>query len=295
MAGKEAFFMGKKTARITGGILLAMLIVFTARGLFMPTVMAKGTRELLSVNVLKVGRADAIIVDAGIQNMVIDTGEEDDGAELIEKLGAAGIDSIDTLVITHYDKDHVGGADQLIKAIPVDRVIVPDYDGNSTDYTEFMAALEEADITPERVTTTQTFSVGDAAVIIEPPASYELPEDPTVEYDNNFSLITTVVHGDNRLLFMGDAEKERIVEWMASEEAVPCTFLKVPHHGVYNSELDGLFEMLQPAYAVITDSAKNPADTGTIELLEGLGTKVFETLNGRVEITSNGTELNVKQ
>ena len=309
--------MSKKIARITGTILLVALVAFVARGLFSPEVMAKGSREMIKINILKIGKADAIIVDAGIQAMVIDTGETDDGPELLEKLQAAGINKVDTLIITHFDKDHVGGASQLLQSVQVGRVLIPDYEGTIPEYTMFMEALASAGITPERITTVQTFSIGDAAVIVEPPVSYDIPgqelevdisgnslaeegvsetaNNGMVEYDNNFSLITTMIHGDNRLVFMGDAEDERIADWLDSEEAKECDFLKVPHHGVYGSGMDALIERLKPTYAVITDSEKNPADEGTIELLKKNGATVYETLNGRVELTSNGTAINIRQ
>jgi beta-lactamase superfamily II metal-dependent hydrolase len=145
--------------------------------------------------------------------------------------------------------------------IPVDRVLQPAYEGTSAEYDDFLTAMEEAKITPENVTQTQTFQFGQASITVEPPASYEIP-DGKGEYDNNFSLITTVELGAKRLVFTGDAEKKRIREWLSSGTAQPCDFLKVPHHGVYNKALPELFETLHPAYAVICDSAKTRQTIG---------------------------------
>ena len=56
---------------------------------------------------LKVGKADAIVLESGGRAMVIDTGEEDDGQELVDFLKNRNISLVDVLIITHYDKDHV--------------------------------------------------------------------------------------------------------------------------------------------------------------------------------------------
>ena len=79
---------------------------------------AKGATEklpLLETSILKVGQADVIILTEGKEAMVIDAGEEEDGVELVETLTEKGITQVETLIITHYDKDHVGGADVLLE------------------------------------------------------------------------------------------------------------------------------------------------------------------------------------
>jgi beta-lactamase superfamily II metal-dependent hydrolase len=224
--------------------------------------------------------------------MLIDCGEEDDGQEVVDNLTEQGVQKVDVLIITHFDKDHVGGADSVVKMIPVDRVLQPAYEGTSAEYDDFLTAMEEAKITPENVTQTQTFQFGQASITVEPPASYEIP-DGKGEYDNNFSLITTVELGAKRLVFTGDAEKKRIREWLSSGTAQPCDFLKVPHHGVYNKALPELFETLHPAYAVMCDSAKNPADDRTLELLKQCRASTYQTKDGDISIVCDGESIAV--
>ena len=278
---------------------LPVLVCAVAAVLFSGCTTADTAKNTIKTTILKVGKADAIVVDAGDETLVIDTGEEEDGVELLEYLARENIQKIDTLIITHYDKDHVGGADTVIESIPVGRVIVPDYDNSLSEYQDFLVALKENGITPERINETVTFTLGDAEVIVEPPLSFEIPEtqsDVKIEYDNNFSLVTTVIHGQNRLVFAADIEKQRIREWLASSaEALPCTFLKVPHHGVYNTELQNLFETLKPAYAAICDSNKNPASDDTVKLLKQIRTDVFQTRNGKILVISDGSSVSVRQ
>ena len=250
--------------------------------------------ETLTASILKVGKADAIILQNGSGTMVIDAGEEDDGEEVVEFLVSRGISEIEALIITHFDKDHVGGADTLVEQIDVNRVLLPDYEGSGTEYQDFLAALSQKSIEPERIDEAVTFDFGSTSVLVEPPESYEMPN-AEEEYDNNFSLITTVTHNRNRLLFTGDIEKQRIREWLGGQTAVRCDFLKVPHHGVYNTALEEFFRTVRPSCAAICSSAKNPADEQTLELLTEMGVDVRETKDGDITVISDGEKIEIRQ
>ena len=74
-----------------------------------------------------------------------------------------------------------------------------------------------------------------------------------------------------------------------------CDFLKVPHHGQYNSALPEYFQALGMKTAAITCSNKNPADGQTLAALESLGCKVYETVNGDVRVSSSASGIRVSQ
>ena len=253
--------------------------------------------DALQIQVLKVGKADAIVLQCGSETMVIDCGEEEDGQEVLDYLKSNGVQKIDTLIITHFDKDHVGGADTVVSGIPVDRLLLPAYISTGKQYKAFVAAYEAAGIEPENVTETLSFDFGGeggASVTVEPPDSYEIP-DTDDEYDNDFSLITTIDFNGKRFVFAGDIEEARIREWLVGGTVGRCDVLKVPHHGVYNDALAELFEALQPKYAIICDSKKNPADTRTLELLKKVGAECLQTMNGDIGIRCIGQNIEIHQ
>ena len=252
--------------------------------------------EPLTVSLLKVGKADAIILISDDKAMVIDTGEDDDGDEVADYLLNKGISQIEAMIITHFDQDHVGGADKLIEKLEIKNVYIPDYEGSHEEYTEFMEAAEKAELSIKRLKGKCEISFADARVIIEAPESYELSEkDMGKDYDNNFSLITTVIHGNKRLVFTGDAEKKRIRQWLNSENAVKCDFLKLPHHGIYNGALEELFRVLRPEFAAICSSEKNPAEEKTLKLLQKYCGNIFETKDGNILLCSDGSRIEVMQ
>ncbi|MBR0510435.1 MAG: MBL fold metallo-hydrolase [Clostridia bacterium] len=251
---------------------------------------ACGRAENLTVTFLKVGKADAIVLRCGLGTVIIDTGETDDGEDLTAFLKAKGESTVDALILTHFDKDHIGGAEPLLEAVSVGTVLMPDYAGTSDLYASLILALSRTDVTVRRLTGEYGFSFGGAQIKVNAPAAYDSDEE---EPDNDYSLIVTVIYGETRMLFMGDAEDERIGQWLTAGSAERCGLIKMPHHGVYGKQLTALLDVVSPAYAVICDSDKNPAEEKTLALLQERNVSVFETKNGDVTAVSDGNTIKV--
>ncbi len=286
----------KERSRNKKMLIFLSVIVFLAFAIFIGLRVTSEDAKVsvLSCTFFKVGKADAIILQSKGQTMVIDTGEEDDAEELTDFLKATNVTRIDVLIITHYDKDHVGGAAKLLNEIPASRVLVPAYTGANAETKAFLKALKANSITEEAITAPLSFTFADAQVMVDPPLSYEIKNE-NEEFDNNFSLVVTVTHGRNRLFFAGDIEEDRINELVSADKIQECGFLKVPHHGVFDPALESLLAKMKPQYAVICSSDKNPAETKTLELLKKYKVETFETRNGDITLTSDGLFLDLKQ
>lgn len=255
------------------------------------------SNQKLKVTILKIGKADAIVLQSGGHAMMIDTGEVDDAQGIVDFLKNENVTSLDAMIITHYDKDHVGAAGLIVENFNVDRVLVPDYDGTRTEYFDFMNAMKAALIVPQRVSENLEFEFGETTVLVEPPVDYDvnLISDVVDDYDNTLSLFTTVTCGEKRLLFTGDADRRRIKEWLSNGSVQHIDFLKVPHHGLFNAALDQLLEATTPEYAAITCSKKNPADESTLELLKKYGVDVYQTRDGQITVVTDGSKMKVLQ
>ncbi|MCH5211057.1 MAG: MBL fold metallo-hydrolase [Oscillospiraceae bacterium] len=240
-------------------------------------------------SVLKIGQADAIIMQTENHCVIIDCGEKDDGKEVKKYLADNGIENVDYLFITHFDKDHVGGAAKVINSVNIGEVVTPDYEGTNDEYQSYLDALEEHSLTPVLLDENMTFTLDDVLFEVYPPQEKSYAED-----DNDFSLVISVTHGENRFLFTGDAEKTRLKEIMRQVKG-EYDFLKVPHHGRYNKYSSVFFKAVTPAYSVITDSEKNPAESETAAALESTGSSVYYTRNGTVHVQSDGKQITVTQ
>lgn len=251
-------------------------------------ILPQATGEFI-VSVLKVGKADAIILQTANHSVIIDCGEADDGKEILKYLSKNGISKIDCLFVTHFDKDHVGGAADILNNIETEQIITPSYEGSNDEYFNYINAVKANNITPLTLTENMTFILDDVLFEVYPPqkSSYR-------ESDNDFSLAISVKHGGNSFLFTGDAEAERLSEILrqTNEE---YSFLKVPHHGQYNKNTQRFIKRIDPSYSVITCSEKNTADKETIDILEGIGSEIYLTENGNVKAVSDGKNISITQ
>lgn len=99
--------------------------------------------------------------------------------------------------------------------------------------------------------------------------------------------------GENRFLFAGDAEEARLEEVMNQTEG-EYTLLKVPHHGRLAANNETFFETVNPEYAIITSSDKNTEEE-VVSALEELGTTIYLTREGNIQVSSDGNSIQVVQ
>lgn len=225
----------------------------------------------LEVYCFSAGAADAFLLTAQGTSVLIDTGEAPLGEEILSFLAREKITKLDGLIITHFDRDHVGGAADVLKGISVGTVLQGSGPADSKQYDKYKKALKKTKKTPYTVTETVTFSLGGAEYTVRPPqqSSY------AVEPSNNSSLIVTVEYGESRLLFMGDAEDARIAEYLQSPQS--CDFIKIPHHGRWHENLPALLEAVRPKAAVITSSEEEPEDTAVMNALSNQNVTTYLT------------------
>ena len=243
----------------------------------------------LKITVLDVGKADSILLSIGDKNVLIDTGEDGNGQYILTYLRRNNVKKLDYMIITHFDKDHVGGADIILDNIDVSNVIQAKYNKHSKQFNEYIEALNNKNINPISLTQTMSFNLNGVEFTIYPPN-----KETYAESDNDFSLVTSVKHQSNSFLFAGDAENERLQELLDSGN-LNHTFLKVPHHGKYNSNSEEFLTAVNPKYAAITCSKKNPADSRILSILDTLKTKTYLTTNGDIKILSDGNNINISQ
>jgi len=246
-------------------------------------------KSKFSFAILKIGQADAIIMQTENHSVMIDCGEDDDAQEILEKLAEKGIGELDYLLITHFDKDHVGGAQEILSNVKTKNIITPDYEGGGKKYKEYAQKVEELGLTPNRLAEKTEFVLDGVEFEVYPPE-----KEVYTESDNDYSLAITVKHGENTFLFAGDAEKERLSEIM-HQTGKEYEFLKVPHHGKYNEMTEAFIKSVTPSYAVITCSDKNPAEQKTVDVLNAINTETYFTKDGDVTVKSDGKDILITQ
>ena len=214
---------------------------------------------------------------------MIDAGENGDGEKLVSRLQSLGIQKLDLLILTHFDKDHIGGADTVIRSISIDRIVLPSYEKESSQYTELLSELNKSAAEITRPTQDLNLQYGDMRISIWPS-----PVEFDGKSDNEQSLITKILYEGKSLLFMGDAEEEELNSLIYSTRNLTCDVLKLPHHGVYDENTFALMTTAMPSFVIICDSEKNPAEDRTLQAMELYDPVILQTKDGDVHLTVSG-------
>jgi len=263
----------------------------------------------MEVIVFGLRRADSVLITTQNHAVMIDTGENRHGQAIVNYLRSQDITSLDYLVITHFDRDHVGGAHHIVDAIDVQTVVVPNYSRESRHIANLQRAMADANLTPVILTEPLRFTLDHAVFVIDPAqipyfAFGSASDDDDLQDDgnqegpraNNFSIVISIVHGENAFLFTGDAQSRRMREVLENEEMqrIDFDFLKVPRHGRYMSRSSEFVEAIRPRYAVVTDSYERPADGELLEVLDAIDAHSFFARDVGVHVISDGVDLIVR-
>jgi beta-lactamase superfamily II metal-dependent hydrolase len=244
----------------------------------------------LTITCLKAGAADAFILMTEDHVTIIDTGLDSKSDRLLNFLNEQGVTRIDEMIITHFDKDHVGGADHVLDNFEVGTVYTTYHSKVSDDITNYLIALKNAGLQETEVSEVTSFHVGDISFTIYPPARKKYSE----KTSNNSSIVIKVTLGENSMLFAGDAEAERIEELLATED-LQSTILKVPHHGRYAENSAALIEYVNPEYAIITSSKSDPEDQEVLDILAQNSVTTYLTRDGTITIEMTSTDITITQ
>ena len=246
----------------------------------------------LRVDFYDMGKADAMLITTPSgYRILIDAGTNKGGKALVSRFEKEKIKDLDMMIITHYDKDHVGGGDKILEDIGVKEVVMPVYAKESKQYTQFAEALEETDTKASRlkIGSEMTVTTDDGVTMFITAAhkpSYGKDE------ENDFSLSVRLAYGETKFLFAGDAEDPRQRE-LLKEGDVACDVLKVPYHGRLVNASEEFLTEANPKIAFITDSEEEPASEKVIRILEDLGADVRSAKDGGIAVVSDGKDVRI--
>jgi beta-lactamase superfamily II metal-dependent hydrolase len=267
---------------LIGAIVLLVVIVLAL--LYIELFSHNKNDEYLKIKFFNVGKADSFLIYNSNYTVLIDTGENDTSKVIIDYLDNNKISKIDYLIITHFDKDHVGGASRIIDSFDIKNVCQSGYIKNSDYYLNYMNSLNKKNIKPNIIENTYSFNLDDLKFII-----YGTDKIYEKDESNNSSLVVSLNYKDNNFLFTGDIEEDRISDFM-NEELIKYDVIKMPHHGNYHKGLDELIDKIKVKYAIITNNEK---DNKTINMLEEKNIKYYLT-NKDVLISSDGNTIIVR-
>lgn len=224
--------------------------------------------------------ADVTILMNRGYTVMIDTGEEQDFSHIDEVLKAQQISQIDCLILTHFDKDHIGSALKLAQTYPIKRVIEPYFTKENTRKDALDTYLEQANIERVVLSRKRDFTYGDLRVRIYPPNEFEYKK------DNNYSLAVEIKHKDVDLFFAGDAMKKRTEELLEYPlNQADCYHMS--DHGRDYEGSEALLDKLNPSNLIVTS---DHLGTNIQKVIQEANIPVFYTLHQDQIFLSDGTE-----
>jgi competence protein ComEC len=249
----------------------------------------------LSVGFIDVGQGDGVLVQAGGESYLIDAGRPEEGPNVVDFLRSRGVDSLEGIVVSNPDADHIGGFLDVFDAFPVETVYVSGDPNSTLTYNTFLRGVRDEGSKTEVLRAGMVMDWGGVrADVIGPPTDLEGGLFSEIN-DNSVAILLT--YGTARILLAGDAEANE-EEYMANGPYTgPLTILKVTHHGSNTSSTPLFLSRFPPRVAVIQCGVDNPYGHPTPETLDRLqraGAKVFRNdEDGDVIATIQDEELKV--
>lgn len=269
----------------------------------------------LTISMLDIGQGDAVLIQTGAKNILIDTGDDkyyEDGkkgkenTQLLTELQKLKIDHIDTLVMTHAHADHIGKADKVIAQYGVKELV---YNGIPSTSKYFINALKAAKANGTQQVKVKAgdvldFGNGVSFEIVSP--SQSLIDEDTAAIKakkkvdvNNESVVGRLTFGNFAMLFTGDAEGP-VEKTMAASygKKLKCQVLKAGHHGSKTSSTAEFLKLVQPESVVMSLGVNNQyghPHEALLNRLQKQGVKnIYRTdANGTITIVSDGSSYSI--
>jgi competence protein ComEC len=272
------------TKLLIGGLALAVILAWIA-AFQMPD-------GRLHVHFLDVGQGDAILIQCpNGQQIMVDGGPEP--SVLLSHLGRRmpfWDHSLDLVVLTHPEEDHLGGLVEVLTRYDVSLVMDSGQECSSATCDAWTALIEEKEISYRRAQSGMRLEL-DQGVWIEvlhPPTPLMAN---TASDINNNSMVLRLEYGRFSTLLAGDvmAEAEQVL--LSSGQPLDSLVLKVPHHGGDTSLTLPLLDAVNPEAVIISVGPDNrfghPSEV-TLEKLVGIRTYRTDQ-DGGIEVISDGS------
>lgn len=254
--------------------ILLLITVILLIGILYTVYSRSHQNNLLKVAFLDIGQGDAIYIEApNGKQMLIDGGPNDAVLAQLSKIMPWGDRSIDIVLATHADADHIGGLASVIKQYNVPRVI----ENGATSKTRTFENLENT-ISENKVE--KIFARRGMHIILDAQKNIYFdilfPDRDVSGFteSNDGSIVGKLVYGKESFMLTGDATKytENLIMHNDGSDVLHSQVLKLGHHGSHTSSSELWLEKVNPEMAIISAGKNNRYGHPHKEVLDLLST-----------------------
>lgn len=276
--------------RLIRGVAFGGVAVILLWWIWSPRLWLDGDR--FRVTFLDVGQGDSGVIELPDgQVIVIDGGATyerfDMGRGVVTPyLWNRGIRTVDHLIGTHPQLDHLGGLTWLIRHVPVKQYWGSGERRDEIFYQRFLESLHEKRLEEHVAYEGQEIMAsGPCRLLVLNPASVSIrPIGTTMRKMgsilNNRSVVTRLDCGAHSFLFAADVERDALARMGRQPLMRPADVVKIPHHGAASSLDEEWLASLRPAYAVVSAGRHNPyghPNPTVLQTYSRHGIKTFRT------------------
>lgn len=248
-----------------------------------------------SVHFIDVGQGNCTLILSNDASVLIDAGETDQGQVVVDYLQSQGVTSLDYVIASHPHSDHIGGMPEVLEAVQVKHLIMPELKDSliptTRVYEKLLTAIAEHNIPVTAAKLGDTYEVGSGRLTIL---------GPTGDFDdlNNMSVGVKFTYGTRSFLTTGDMEKEAEEGLLSAGQDLSADVFLLSHHGSKYSNCDELLDRIGASYYVAQMGYGNEYGHPHTEVVDRVhargGTLYRSDVNGDVVFTTDGTSLNVQ-
>jgi competence protein ComEC len=250
----------------------------------------------LEVNVFDIGQGDSIFIETknGYQ-ILIDGGPTD---KVLEKLGQKMFPwdrTIDLVILTHPDHDHIAGLIEVLKRYKVNYVLWNGLLKENGECEEWENVLKDKKINNKVISSGNQIQTPELYFDVLYP--FEKLKREEVKDFNDTSLVLRLIFNETSFLFMGDLSSLGENDLLEKGIEIDSDVLKVGHHGSKSSSSDEFIAKVNPIIGLISvgrDNRYNHPSEKVLEVLNKYDINVLRTdLNGDIEIISDGKNIKI--
>ncbi len=254
----------------------------------------------LKVNFLDVGQGDSIFIETPqMHQILIDGGPNSTVLEKLQNLMPLADRTIDLVILTHPEKDHMQGLIEVLQRYRVNYILWTGVVRDTAEYQKWIESLIKEQERGAKIITdyaSKSIKAGNVSIdILYPVVNLSGKE---LKDSNDSSIVFRLVFNENEFLFTGDISSQAEKDIVSKEFNLQSDVLKVSHHGSKYSTSAGFLEKVKPEIAVISvgkNSYGHPT-AETLQRLENFGIHTLRTdLDGDIEIVSDGNNIYMRK